>query len=1254
MQRIEGLSISLDLDTTALNRGLTGLKDKLKTVNSEMKANMSAFDRGDRTVNKYETRLTGLNRKLEVQKEVTKTARTEYEKMVQEYGEGSKEAEKAAREYNNQAAALNNLERYVERTRGELEQLREEQRIAQSGWTRMGETLEATGTRLTKVGDKMKNAGRNMSMYVTAPLVGLGALAMRSSIEFESAFAGVRKTVDATEKQFEDLRTGIIDMSKEIPVAANDIASIAEAAGQLGIKNESILSFSRVMADLGVATNMTSEQAATDLARMANITQMSQKDFDRLGSSIVALGNNFATTESEIVSMSLRLAGQGAQVGMSEAQISALATAMSSVGIEAEAGGTAMSTIMKKIQKAVGEGGKSLGRFAKAADMSSSEFKDAFEKDASAAILALVQGLGKSSEEGKNLTGILEDLGIKGIRESDTLLRLSGASDVLADALDVSTKAWKDNNALTNEAEQRYATTESKIQILKNRFDDIAGTIGDVLKRALVSVAERFDPLLKKVEQGVAWFSKLNQGTQNIILGITAFIAALGPLLVVGGMFVSLLGSAALGLSRLFPAIAQAGGLLKWLRLGFVAMTGPIGITIGILTALGAGFIALYKNSDGFRAGVHELIGKIKELAQNALKALQPAIAAVVKFFKDQLATIQKFWNENKESIMGALNNIYQFVKFIFQNGILPVIKFVMPLILTIIKSVWGNIQGVIKGALNIIMGAIKIFSGLFTGDFKKMWEGVKQLFKGGIEFAWNLFNLLFIGRILKGIGTFVKSFVSFLRGGWNNAIGGIRGFVGKARDWFRSFADDGIARFNQLIDGAKALPGKIGSGIRSMAGKVSDGIKAVANKMAQGLGSGVNGVIGGVNWVLKKVGIKNLIPLWSIPQYATGTDNHPGGPAVVGEKGRELAHVPGVGYTMLGEQGAQFLNLPKGTSVLPNKETESLLSGMFPAYAKGTGWLSDAWNSTKNAAGKIKDKALDVWSYISDPSKLFNKALEVFGVQKPSLPGMLKDIGVGSFNKVKEALKGFLKSKIEDFGSDVPAAGSGVKRWSGVAARALMMTGQYTKSNLDRLLYQMQTESGGNPRAINLWDINAKRGTPSKGLMQVIDPTFRAYAHPGFNKNVYDPLSNILASIRYAVSRYGSLAKAYRGVGYETGGLINQDGLYRLAEGGWPEFVIPTDPARRTDAMKLLALAGKQIGGNKRPNQLPSHGTESDSSLLQAVLEQNKILMSLLQSSRNIESKPVLSEGDIGRAYDRYDARQSGKNAIFKGRAAY
>src|SRR5690606_25048957 len=180
----------------------------------------------------------------------------------------------------------------------------------------------------------------------------------------------------------------------------------------------------------------------------------------------------------------------------------------------------------------------------------------------------------------------------------------------------------------------------------------------------------------------------------------------------------------------------------------------------------------------------------------------------------------------------------------------------------------------------------------------------------------------------------------------------------------------------------------------------------------------------------------------------------------------------------------------------------------------------------------------------------------------------VFSDFGGGIFDSW-EMIKAYVANDWSNFASGT--YGASVERWRGVAMKALAMTGQLTPANLERLLFQMKTESGGNPRAINLWDINAKRGTPSKGLMQVIDPTFRAYAMLGYNKNIWDPLSNILASIRYAVRRYGTLGRAYRGVGYATGGLINSEGLYQLAEGGWPEWIIPTDPSRRTDAMKFL-----------------------------------------------------------------------------------
>ncbi|GIN74034.1 hypothetical protein J14TS2_45090 [Bacillus sp. J14TS2] len=172
MEKIKGLAIELDLDHLSVDRGLRGLKDNLRTVNSEMKRNMSAFDKSDRSVAKYETRLSGLNKKLEVQKAAVAEAKKEYEKMVEQHGRGSKEAEKAAREYNNQAASLNNLENYIKRTKDELVKFEREQRIANSAFTKLGDKLEKAGGKLQTAGKKMGEVGSTLTNKITKPAVG--------------------------------------------------------------------------------------------------------------------------------------------------------------------------------------------------------------------------------------------------------------------------------------------------------------------------------------------------------------------------------------------------------------------------------------------------------------------------------------------------------------------------------------------------------------------------------------------------------------------------------------------------------------------------------------------------------------------------------------------------------------------------------------------------------------------------------------------------------------------------------------------------------------------------------------------------------------------------------------------------------------------------------------------------------------------------------------------------------------------------
>ena len=404
---------------------------------------------------------------------------------------------------------------------------------------------------LSKFGSLVKKGVAALGIAkITSEVAQLGGYIAQTGIQFESAFAGVKKTVDATDEELAGFREGIRDMTKDIPQTASEIAGVAEAAGQLGIKNENLLDFTRTMSDLGVATNMSATEAATSLARLANITQMPQENFGRLGSTIVALGNNLATTESEITEMGLRLAGAGKQVGMTEDQILGLAGAISSVGIEADAGGSAVSTVMTKMQLAVEQGGESLEQFANVAGMSAEEFQQAFREDAAQALVAFVEGLGTMESRGQSAIATLSDMEITEIRQRDALLRLAGAGDTLSEALGIASQAWDENNALTNEAEQRYQTLESQLQIMKNNVDDFAISLYDGIR----------DPMAEVVTESIGYVQRLHDAFNTG--GITAVASEMGAVMNDVADDIAGTSQAAAGLVTPLKDVANVGGNL--------------------------------------------------------------------------------------------------------------------------------------------------------------------------------------------------------------------------------------------------------------------------------------------------------------------------------------------------------------------------------------------------------------------------------------------------------------------------------------------------------------------------------------------------------------------------------------------------------------------------------------------------------------------------------------------------------------------
>ena len=412
----------------------------------------------------------------------------------------------------------------------------------------------------------------------------------QASMDFESAITGVAKTTDLTDEELAAMSDSIKALSTEIPATTEEIAAVAEAAGQLGIQKDALLDFTEIMTMLGTATNMTADEAATALARFANITGMATDNYGRLGSVIVDLGNNFATTESEIVAMGTRLASAGKLAGLTEPEIMALAAAMSSVGIEAEAGGTAMTQTLNAIEKAVAKGGDDLAEFARIAGMSSEEFSSAWKNDTMSALTSFIGGLGKLDEQGESTVLVLEDLGLTGIRQSNMLKALGLAADQMTGAVNTANTAWQQNTALTNEANKRYATAQSRLTMMQNAYNNLKVAIGDAYTPAL---SEAYG-VGTKVLNSITAFIQKNPALVN---AITAFAGVIGAVV------------AALAAYAVAAKIAAAASAI--LTAAIPGVNVIMGVTAAV-AAITAGIVALAT------AAANDAVPSVKELTEAA------------------------------------------------------------------------------------------------------------------------------------------------------------------------------------------------------------------------------------------------------------------------------------------------------------------------------------------------------------------------------------------------------------------------------------------------------------------------------------------------------------------------------------------------------------------------------------------------------------------------------------------------------------
>ena len=547
--------IELGLDVSKFNPSLTSAKNAVKYFQNNVKALDSTLKNNGKSTELLKAKYKSLGQAIEAQKKVLDQMKQNFDKL----DPGSAKFDKAAADIERENAKLSAMEGQLYKVEQALKAVGRENSFF-GKMENFGKNLVKSGEHLQQFGKKVSDFGGTLTKGVTAPLLASAGFAVKAAVDYESAFAGVRKTVDATEGEYKKMSNAIREASKTMPASAADIARVAESAGQLGIKKQNIVDFSKTMIDLGESTNMTADEAATAMARFANIVQMPQSEFRRLGSTIVDLGNNFATTESEIMEMGLRLAGTGHLVGLTEPQIMAVATAMSSVGINAEAGGSSFSRVMQKINTQVLSGGKKLELFAKVSGMSAKDFAHEWKTEPQIALLAFLDGLKKVKESGGDVTQTLKELGIKSTQEVDTMQRMAGAGDLLSRALKTANGAWKENTALTNEAKKRYETTESQLKIFKNQITDLAIEFGGPLLKAMNSGLQAAKPWIQKLADMAKAFSEMSEAQQQNIIKWGLLAAGAGPALSILGKFIGVIGGVKKGIGFLTQGIGKLGG----------------------------------------------------------------------------------------------------------------------------------------------------------------------------------------------------------------------------------------------------------------------------------------------------------------------------------------------------------------------------------------------------------------------------------------------------------------------------------------------------------------------------------------------------------------------------------------------------------------------------------------------------------------------------------------------------------------------
>lgn len=1105
--KIKGITIKFGADTTELSKALKSAEDTSKSLGSELSSvnKLLKFDPKNTQLLAQKQEL--LSKQVENTKEkleALKQAQGEVEKKFKSGDIGAEEYREFQREIAKTEQDLKSYTTQISRMETEQKSLKESTKQLQTLFEATGKSLDdfqdILGTRLTNA---IKNGTAN-SDDLTVALNKIGKEAFGAETDLSKMKATLNKVDDGA--SIDEVNNDLNEMKKNSGEAGEALDGIGK-----GIVAGNMMQAAEIIADAGQKIKEFSDNAKeafneVDAGSDAIITATGAT-----GKLAEGMDNVYKSIASSLPIDNLENIGKvigemNTQFGFTDEKLQHASEKMLKFS---EITGSDVVASTQNAKQAISVFHMSsddldsvLDDVAKTAQDTGVSVDDLFQKAIEGA--PQLQELGLSFSDSVKLLGAFEQAGVDGSAALSSLSKAAvnyakdgkSLTDGLVETQDKILNATDQTEAL-NAAAEVFGTKGAvrmvdAIQRGVLNLNDLGGAASDSQGTVETTFSNTLDPIdeetvaLNNVKLAMAEFgSAISEAVAPILEALVPIIQKVAKwfssLSGTSKTIIVVIGGIAMVISGLLPILAVVAG-------GIASAGGAMAFLTGVLLPV-AGIIA-------------------------GIIAVVAAVVAVIKNWGDITDWLSEKWNAFKDWMSGLWDSISEKIQGVW-NGIKD-----------FFADIWEQIYNVIEGPLKFIEGTIGAVMYAIYAVIYTVWEVIKFALEKAWKWISDTASAVFVpvANFFSGIWNGIKDTATGIWNSIKDTLGGIWDSIKeKAMDAFSSvwkFIKDG---FNNLKDTLGGI------------------VKGIANAIVKPIGGAVNGVINGVNWVLDKVGSDKQFALWEVPKFARGT----GGiqkdtlGIVNDQKGSTYKEmiVPPHGKPFIPEGRDVVLPLEKGTKIMPANQTKSFLEEL-PHFASGIGeFFGGVWDTVKDFTG-------NVWDYITHPSKIVQIAIDKFtdltGAFEPWI-----SVAKGAVNTVFDSVVGFVKG-IFDTQSNVnynPSAG--VEQWRTLAIRALQMTGQYSEANLQRLLYQMQTESGGNPNAINNWDINAVNGTPSKGLMQVIDPTFRAYAMPGYDKNIYDPLSNMLASIRYAVSRYGSLAAAYRGVGYENGiGDINLSDL--------------------------------------------------------------------------------------------------------------